>query len=164
MIWPEFYNIYLARPKDAALHKRNTEMMIMCRHNKLNEAEVFDEPSHRDEHQVTKDIGAMVDLNVIHFINEPTPTTVAYGLDKKAASICEKKNGRLQPFKKGFVHLALQSDLPIVPMILTSTHLAWKKGSLHVRPTPLTVKYLPPISTESWKPELSRKNVKMVLL
>ncbi|BAT80716.1 hypothetical protein LR48_Vigan07g022400 [Vigna angularis] len=61
------------------------------------------------------------------------------------------KNGRLLPFKKGFVHLALQSRLPIVPMVLTGTHLAWRKGSLHVRPTPLTVKYLPPISTENWK-------------
>lgn len=63
------------------------------------------------------------------------------------------KNGRLLPFKKGFVHLALQSRLPIVPMVLTGTHLAWRKGSLHVRPAPLTVKYLPPISTENWKPD-----------
>ncbi|KAK7333517.1 hypothetical protein VNO80_30292 [Phaseolus coccineus] len=60
------------------------------------------------------------------------------------------KNGRLLPFKKGFVHLALQSGLPIVPMVLTGTHLAWRKGSLHVRPAPLSVKYLPPISTENW--------------
>jgi len=51
---------------------------------------------------------------------------------------------------KGFVHLALQSGLPIVPMVLTGTHLAWRKGSLHVRPAPLTVKYLPSISTENW--------------
>ncbi|KAK7276823.1 hypothetical protein RIF29_17969 [Crotalaria pallida] len=61
------------------------------------------------------------------------------------------KNGRLLPFKKGFVHLALQTRLPIVPMVLIGTHLAWKKGSLHVRPAPLTVKYLPPISTKNWK-------------
>ncbi|XP_020230595.1 1-acyl-sn-glycerol-3-phosphate acyltransferase [Cajanus cajan] len=60
------------------------------------------------------------------------------------------KSGRLLPFKKGFVHLALQSRLPIVPMVLTGTHLAWRKGSLHVRPAPLSVKYLPPISTENW--------------
>lgn len=60
------------------------------------------------------------------------------------------KNGRLLPFKKGFVHLALQSRLPIVPIVLTGTHLAWRKGSLHVRPTPITVKYLPPIRTDDW--------------
>ncbi|XP_031248055.1 1-acyl-sn-glycerol-3-phosphate acyltransferase-like [Pistacia vera] len=60
------------------------------------------------------------------------------------------KNGRLLPFKKGFIHLALQSRLPIVPMVLTGTHRAWRNGSLHVRPTPITVKYLPRISTTDW--------------
>ncbi|MED6173572.1 1-acyl-sn-glycerol-3-phosphate acyltransferase [Stylosanthes scabra] len=72
------------------------------------------------------------------------------------------KNGRLLPFKKGFVHLALQTRLPIVPMVLTGTHRAWRKGSLHVRPAPLAVKYLPPISTENWKVEKIDDYVKMV--
>ncbi|MED6216190.1 1-acyl-sn-glycerol-3-phosphate acyltransferase [Stylosanthes scabra] len=72
------------------------------------------------------------------------------------------KNGRLLPFKKGFVHLALQTRLPIVPMVLTGTHQAWRKGSLHVRPAPLAVKYLPPISTENWKVEKIEDYVKMV--
>ncbi|CAL0315886.1 unnamed protein product [Lupinus luteus] len=61
------------------------------------------------------------------------------------------KTGRLLPFKKGFVHLALQTRLPIVPIVMTGTHLAWRNGSLHVRPAPLAVKYLPPVSTENWK-------------
>ncbi|KAB5534816.1 hypothetical protein DKX38_017902 [Salix brachista] len=60
------------------------------------------------------------------------------------------KDGRLQPFKKGFVHLALQTCLPIVPMIFTGTHRAWRKGGLHVRPAPITVKYLRPIKTDDW--------------
>ncbi|KAJ6887113.1 hypothetical protein NC651_027459 [Populus alba x Populus x berolinensis] len=60
------------------------------------------------------------------------------------------KNGRLLPFKKGFVHLALQTRLPIVPMVFTGTHHAWRKGGLHVRPAPLTVKYLRPIKTDDW--------------
>ncbi|KAL7087909.1 hypothetical protein ACP275_13G097100 [Erythranthe tilingii] len=60
------------------------------------------------------------------------------------------KNGRLLPFKKGFVHLAMQTGMPIIPMVLTGTHRAWRKGSLHVRPVPLTVRYLPPIRTDDW--------------
>ncbi|KAL8033569.1 hypothetical protein ABFX02_13G167900 [Erythranthe guttata] len=60
------------------------------------------------------------------------------------------KNGRLLPFKKGFVHLAMQTGMPIIPMVLTGTHRAWRKGSLHVRPVPLTVTYLPPIRTDDW--------------
>ncbi|GLT59387.1 hypothetical protein SLA2020_322080 [Shorea laevis] len=72
------------------------------------------------------------------------------------------KNGRLLPFKKGFVHLALQSRLPIVPMVLTGTHLAWRKGSLHIRPTPITVKYLPPIDTDNWTADKVDDCIKMV--
>ncbi|KAK9092071.1 hypothetical protein Syun_026982 [Stephania yunnanensis] len=72
------------------------------------------------------------------------------------------KTGRLLPFKKGFVHIALQSRLPIVPIVLTGTHLAWRKDSLHVRPAPLTVKYLPPIKTDDWTVENIDHHVKMV--
>ncbi|KAK1584600.1 hypothetical protein Q3G72_034332 [Acer saccharum] len=72
------------------------------------------------------------------------------------------KNGRLLPFKKGFVHLALQSRLPIVPIVLTGTHRAWRKGSLHVRPTPINVKYLPSISTNDWTADNIDDYTKMV--
>lgn len=63
---------------------------------------------------------------------------------------------------QGFVHLAMQSHLPIVPIVLTGTHLAWRKGSLHVRPAPLTVKYLPPIKTDDWTADKIDDHVKMV--
>ncbi|XP_042521066.1 1-acyl-sn-glycerol-3-phosphate acyltransferase-like [Macadamia integrifolia] len=72
------------------------------------------------------------------------------------------KNGRLLPFKKGFVHMAFQSRLPIVPMVLTGTHLAWRKNSLHVRPAPLTVKFLPPIRTEDWTADKIDDYINMV--
>ncbi|KAK4753032.1 hypothetical protein SAY87_021830 [Trapa incisa] len=72
------------------------------------------------------------------------------------------ENGRLLPFKKGFVHLALQTRRPIVPMLLTGTHMAWRKGSLHVRPAPLTVRYLPPIRTDDWTADHIDDYVSMV--
>lgn len=63
---------------------------------------------------------------------------------------------------QGFVHLALQSRLPIVPMVLTGTHLAWRKGSLHIRPAPLAVKFLAPISTTGWTADKINDHVQMV--
>ncbi|MCD7463938.1 1-acyl-sn-glycerol-3-phosphate acyltransferase [Datura stramonium] len=72
------------------------------------------------------------------------------------------KNGRLLPFKKGFVHLALQTRRPIVPIVMSGTHLAWRKGSLHVRPTPLTVKFLPPIKTDDWVADKIEDYVKLL--
>ncbi|KAG2678051.1 hypothetical protein I3760_12G125900 [Carya illinoinensis] len=64
--------------------------------------------------------------------------------------------------KEGFIHLALQSRLPIIPMVLTGTHLAWRKGSLHIRPAPLNVKYLPPISTTDWTADKIEDYIKMI--
>ncbi|XP_027172388.1 1-acyl-sn-glycerol-3-phosphate acyltransferase-like isoform X1 [Coffea eugenioides] len=72
------------------------------------------------------------------------------------------KSGRLLPFKKGFVHVALQTRRPIVPVVFTGTHRAWRKGSLHVRPAPLNVKYLPPIRTDDWTADKIEDYVKMV--
>ncbi|KAJ7538507.1 hypothetical protein O6H91_11G051600 [Diphasiastrum complanatum] len=59
-------------------------------------------------------------------------------------------SGRLLHFKKGCVHLAIRTRRPIVPIILTGTHLAWRKSSLNFRPTPLKVTILPPINTDDW--------------
>jgi len=52
---------------------------------------------------------------------------------------------------QGFVHAALQTRLPIVPIVVTGTHQAWRNNSVRVRPVPLTVKVLPPIRTGGWE-------------
>ncbi|XP_057859360.1 1-acyl-sn-glycerol-3-phosphate acyltransferase isoform X2 [Cryptomeria japonica] len=108
-------------------------------------------------------------------IDRSNPTAAIESMKKAARTIVEKdlslvifpegtrsKTGRLLPFKKGFVHMAIQSRRPIVPIVLTGTHLAWKKNSLHVRPAPLTVTYLPPISTEDWTTDKVDEYVEML--
>jgi 1-acyl-sn-glycerol-3-phosphate acyltransferase len=60
------------------------------------------------------------------------------------------KDGRLLPFKKGVVHLAIETRLPIVPMVITGAHRAWAKASLRLRSVPIKVSFLPPIDTRSW--------------
>jgi lysophosphatidate acyltransferase len=63
------------------------------------------------------------------------------------------RDGRLQPFKKGFAHLALATRLPIVPIALTGVQNSWKRGSMVINPCNLGVKVLPPISTAHWTVE-----------
>lgn len=46
-------------------------------------------------------------------------------------------------------------------MVVTGTHLAWRKNSLRVRPAPLTVKFLPLIKTDEWQEERIDEYVKM---
>ena len=56
--------------------------------------------------------------------------------------------GELLPFKKGAIHLALQTGVAIVPVaMLNSDELMGKKTGV-VRPGKLRVSLLPPISTE----------------
>jgi 1-acyl-sn-glycerol-3-phosphate acyltransferase len=59
------------------------------------------------------------------------------------------RNGVLKPFKKGFAHVALQTRLPIVPVVMHDAHRFWP-GGLTVRPGRLCVEVLPPIPTDDW--------------
>jgi 1-acyl-sn-glycerol-3-phosphate acyltransferase len=60
------------------------------------------------------------------------------------------RDGRLLPFKKGIVHLALQTGLPIVPVVVRGAHLAWEKNTLAVNRVPIDIQVLPPVDTSSW--------------
>jgi 1-acyl-sn-glycerol-3-phosphate acyltransferase len=63
------------------------------------------------------------------------------------------KDGRLQPFKKGVVHIALDTKLPIVPVVTAGLHKTWNKGSLRITPAEVKITFLPPIETASWTEE-----------
>jgi lysophosphatidate acyltransferase len=60
------------------------------------------------------------------------------------------KDGRLQPFKKGFVHLAIATGLPIVPVAIHGAHRNWPLGPLNFQPMTLEIDILPPIDTRGW--------------
>jgi len=60
------------------------------------------------------------------------------------------RDGRLQPFKKGMVHLALQTGLPVVPIVLQGAHRVWRSDTLSLRGGQVTVAVLPAVSTAHW--------------
>lgn len=60
------------------------------------------------------------------------------------------RDGRLGSFKKGVVHMALGTGLPIVPIVVTGAHKAWEKGSLKLAPVPVNIQVLPAIDTSDW--------------
>ncbi len=68
------------------------------------------------------------------------------------------RDGRLQAFKMGFVHMAIATGLPIVPVIIHGAHKTWVKGTNYVEPTAIEVDVLDPISTKSWRAETARQH------
>ena len=71
-------------------------------------------------------------------------------------------DGRLQPFKKGFVHLAVATGLPVVPVVVRGAYEGWRKNSLLIVPTDLRVDVLEPIPTTRWTLEDTDAHVEEV--
>mmetsp|Transcript_27301 Transcript_27301/g.68825 ORF Transcript_27301/g.68825 Transcript_27301/m.68825 type:complete len:297 (+) Transcript_27301:71-961(+) len=58
------------------------------------------------------------------------------------------RDGKLQPFKKGGIVLAIQTGMPVVPVCVHNTLHVVEKGGRWVTPQPLTVCYGKPIPTD----------------
>jgi 1-acyl-sn-glycerol-3-phosphate acyltransferase len=59
-------------------------------------------------------------------------------------------DGRLLPFKKGAFFLAMQTQAPIVPVVIRGTAGMMRKGSLKVIPGDAVVQFLPVVRPEAY--------------
>ncbi len=71
-------------------------------------------------------------------------------------------DGKLIPFKKGFVHLALATRLPIVPVILHGAHERWPAKTMRVYPGEVRVEVLDSIETNDWNKETIDEHIETV--
>lgn len=73
------------------------------------------------------------------------------------------RDGRLQPFKKGFVHMAIATGLPVVPVVLHDAHLHWPRHSVvPIRSGTVTIDVLPAIDTSGWREETADDHARLV--
>ena len=72
------------------------------------------------------------------------------------------KDGSLQAFKKGFVHAALATKLPIVPVVVYGAAKIFPRGKLKFNPGPLHIEVLDAIPTEDWTIDSIDDHVEMV--
>ena len=72
------------------------------------------------------------------------------------------KDGRLLRFKTGFVHLAIATGLPVVPVVLHGAHRLWPLGFPLFAPGPLEVDVLEPIDTTGWSEDRSSEHAESV--
>ncbi|MBI5526597.1 MAG: 1-acyl-sn-glycerol-3-phosphate acyltransferase [Deltaproteobacteria bacterium] len=63
------------------------------------------------------------------------------------------RDGRLLPFKRGMAHLAIQTGLPVVPIVILGAYRAWPSDSLSIRGGTIRVEVLPAVDTRDWSPE-----------
>jgi 1-acyl-sn-glycerol-3-phosphate acyltransferase len=54
---------------------------------------------------------------------------------------------RLQPFKKGGFHLAIEAQVPILPVAINGSHALFPKGAMYARPGTVEVVVCQPIPT-----------------
>ncbi|MBS2026843.1 MAG: 1-acyl-sn-glycerol-3-phosphate acyltransferase [Deltaproteobacteria bacterium] len=61
------------------------------------------------------------------------------------------KDGRLLPFKKGFVHLAIATGFPVVPVVFHGAYRNWEKHTFRFVPMDLDIEVLEPVDTSMWR-------------
>lgn len=65
---------------------------------------------------------------------------------------------RLGPFKKGAFHLAMQGEVPMVPIVIRNAGEVMWRGAQTVRPGRVEVVVLPPVDTSGWTRETVGKH------
>jgi len=72
------------------------------------------------------------------------------------------RDGSLGEFKRGFVHTAIATGLPVVPVVLHGCARLWPMGGWSVEPGQITVEVLAPIDTSTWKAETATAHAEQV--
>lgn len=72
------------------------------------------------------------------------------------------RDGRLLPFKLGFVHMAVATGMPIVPVVIHGAHKTWVKGTTYVEPTAIEIDVLDPVPTTHWRTETARRHAEEI--
>jgi putative phosphoserine phosphatase/1-acylglycerol-3-phosphate O-acyltransferase len=83
-------------------------------------------------------------------------------------SVCMSPEGtrsvtpKLAPFKKGAFHLAMQAEVPIVPIVIRNSGDVMPKGSAIYHPATVEVDVLPPVDTSKWRVENIDSHIEQV--
>ena len=82
---------------------------------------------------------------------KPVVKTLQDGLSVAIAPEGTRSNtDQLGAFKKGPFHIAMQAQVPIVPIVIHNASDVLPKGGFFIRPSVVHVDVLPPVSTADW--------------
>ncbi len=66
---------------------------------------------------------------------------------------------QLGPFKKGAFHIAMQAEVPMVPIVIHNANDSLPKGRNFPRPATVHVTVLPPVDTSHWSPDTITEHI-----
>lgn len=72
------------------------------------------------------------------------------------------RDGRLLPFKKGTVHMAIQTGLPVVPIVIHGAYKGWKRAEFAIHKTCIEVEVMPAIDTSDWSADRSSEATEQI--
>ena len=144
----------------------NTHYLFMANHSSYFDIPCLFHATKRNLHFLAKDelrtnffTGYMLKKIEMIFINRSSPQKSAESMRKAVHFIKQGRNiaifpegtrsktGKVGAFKRGGFKLAVNSQLPIVPVIITNSAKAWPLSNFNFRPAKITVEFKPPIST-----------------
>lgn len=141
-----------------ANHSSNIDPFLAMWHNPLGNVGVA-----KKELVLIPAFGQMYFLSGHLLIDRSNPERARKSMDDTAALVRDQRlglyiwpegtmprDGHMLPFKKGFVHFAVATGLPVVPIIVKDAPRLWPPRTLDVRPGDLEVEILPPIDTSGW--------------
>jgi len=90
----------------------------------------------------------------------PVVETLRDGLSVAIAPEGTRSAGdRLGDFKKGPFHIAMQANVPVVPIVIHNATDVLPKGGIFVRPSTVHVDVLAPVPTDAWSAETIEQHV-----
>jgi 1-acyl-sn-glycerol-3-phosphate acyltransferase len=99
----------------------------------------------------------------IQTMKAATENTIKY---RRSVSLAPEgtrsKDARILPFKKGVFHLAMEGRLPIYPVVMCGAAEAMPKHTFWAYPRPISLRFLPPISTEEWTRETLDEEIEAI--
>jgi 1-acyl-sn-glycerol-3-phosphate acyltransferase len=73
------------------------------------------------------------------------------------------RDGKLGKFKKGFVHMALATGLPIVPVVVHNATERWPMGPWRIHPGTLRISVLEAVPTVDWTLETMDAHIEQIM-
>ncbi|HPY82505.1 MAG: 1-acyl-sn-glycerol-3-phosphate acyltransferase [Bacteroidales bacterium] len=152
----------------------NTHYIFMANHSSYFDIACLFKASQLKLHFIAKDelrtnpfTGYMLKKIDMIFINRSSAQKSTESMRKAISFIKEGRNiaifpegtrsktGAIGPFKRGGFKMAVNTNLAIVPVVITNSAVAWPVSNFNFRPTTVTVAFKPPIPTK----DLTEKDI-----